>query len=107
MARTTRKRMSRREYAIFLRCQKWGVSYARVRRADVFKRDKWTCQLCGEPIPNGPDRRRWPDPLSPSIDHRLPLSKGGNHEWSNVQASHARCNIVKSNRLGDPPNGEI
>lgn len=32
---------------------------------------------------------------NPSIDHVLPLSKGGTHEYDNVQAVHLKCNIRK------------
>lgn len=33
----------------------------------------------------------------PSIDHVIPLSKGGKHEWNNVKLAHRICNIRKSN----------
>lgn len=31
----------------------------------------------------------------PSIDHIIPLSKGGEHSWSNIQLAHRACNIKK------------
>ena len=31
----------------------------------------------------------------PSIDHIMPLSKGGVHSWANVQLAHRRCNYMK------------
>lgn len=33
----------------------------------------------------------------PSIEHVIPLSKGGKHEWNNVKLAHRVCNIKKSN----------
>ena len=33
----------------------------------------------------------------PSIDHIKPISKGGLHEWSNVQLAHHVCNSKKHN----------
>lgn len=64
----------------------------------VFARDAWMCQLCSEPI----DRTaRWPDPFSPSVDHVIPLAKGGFHSYDNCQASHLRCNCIKGDRLSD------
>ena len=35
----------------------------------------------------------------PSIEHVIPLSKGGKHEWGNVKLAHRGCNIKKSNKL--------
>ena len=32
----------------------------------------------------------------PSIDHVVPLAKGGVHEWSNVKLAHRICNSIKS-----------
>lgn len=40
----------------------------------------------------------WPDPLFASIDHVIPLSKGGLHERANLTCSHLRCNMVKHDR---------
>ena len=34
-----------------------------------------------------------------TIDHIVPLSKGGLHVWSNVQLAHGRCNSGKGARL--------
>lgn len=40
----------------------------------------------------------WPDPLSPSVDHRIPRALGGLDEPSNVALAHLRCNISKGIR---------
>jgi 5-methylcytosine-specific restriction endonuclease McrA len=37
-------------------------------------------------------------PLYLTIDHVIPLSKGGEHSPLNVQAAHATCNYSKGNR---------
>ena len=37
--------------------------------------------------------------MYPSIDHIKPISKGGLHEWSNVQLAHFACNSKKGNRV--------
>jgi hypothetical protein len=59
----------------------------------VHARDGWVCQLCGEEI----DREAVaPAPWSPSIDHVMPLSRGGEHSMANVQSAHYWCNSVKS-----------
>jgi 5-methylcytosine-specific restriction endonuclease McrA len=91
--------LSRREYAIKLRCEGWGVPYTKVSRSRVFNRDGWVCQLCGQPI----DRAvRFPKPHSASIDHIVPLSHGPGtpgHVLSNCQAAHFGCNASKGNRV--------
>jgi 5-methylcytosine-specific restriction endonuclease McrA len=78
---------------------KRGVYLTPYRRADIFERDGWVCQLCGKRIDK---RRSWPDQQSGAIDHIVPLSLGGHDVPENVQAVHARCNSSKGTR----PMGE-
>lgn len=54
------------------------------RRA-VFHRDGHRCQYC--------------DAEAESIDHVVPRSRGGAHEWENVVAACRRCNSTKGDRL--------
>jgi 5-methylcytosine-specific restriction endonuclease McrA len=54
------------------------------RRA-VLKRDGWKCAYCSAP--------------ADTIDHVIPRSRGGSHDWSNVVASCKKHNIVKGDRL--------
>lgn len=58
----------------------------------VFKRDAWRCGLCGKRTSRTYSHR---DPLSPVVDHIVPLAKGGADILSNVQCAHAICNSVK------------
>lgn len=56
------------------------------------------CQICGQKtdktnIVNGHIRRKYP-----TVDHIIPLSKGGTHTWDNVQLAHMGCNAGKCNR---------
>lgn len=54
------------------------------------------CGICTEPI----DRAvKHPDPMSPSIDHVVPLSLGGPHKQTNLQWAHLACNIRKGARV--------
>jgi 5-methylcytosine-specific restriction endonuclease McrA len=60
----------------------------------VYWRDKWRCGLCHEKV----DRAlRYPNPLCASLDHVIPLSRGGTHTYANVQCAHLRCNVLKNN----------
>lgn len=63
--------------------------------AEVFERDGWICGLCHEPV--DPDLAH-PDPMSKSLDHIVPLTRGGGHVRSNVQLAHLVCNVSKGNR---------
>ena len=70
-----------------------------VRLSVLAQRDSFRCQLCSAPVDMG---LRHPDPMSPSIDHIIPLSKGGEHTMANTQLAHLHCNMSKGNR----PAGE-
>jgi 5-methylcytosine-specific restriction endonuclease McrA len=65
---------------------------------DVHTRDGWTCQLCQLPID---PEVAWPDPMSPSVDHIVPLSRGGLHSMANVQSAHLGCNSSKCDKIID------
>lgn len=67
-----------------------------VRLAEIAARDRNMCHLCGRKVPDV----AYPDPLSPSLDHVVPLTRGGAHDPANVRLSHLRCNIAKGNRGG-------
>jgi 5-methylcytosine-specific restriction endonuclease McrA len=54
----------------------------------VFHRDNGTCGICGGPV----------DPERVSIDHVVPLSRGGLHSYSNVQLAHLACNTRKGSK---------
>lgn len=62
----------------------------------VFDRDGWACGICGGDIPRV---TIWPHPLSPSLDHIQAISRGGDHSYSNTQASHLVCNMSKGDRI--------
>ena len=82
------------------RARHYGTTYDNVDRIAVFERDNWFCQLCETPI--NPDLA-WPAPMSASLDHVVPLSLGGDHDYQNTQAAHLRCNIAKGNRVFAAP----
>jgi len=37
--------------------------------------------------------------LAASLDHRIPISRGGEHSRANAQTSHLGCNVRKGARL--------
>lgn len=78
------------------RARKRNARVETFTRADLAERDGWHCQLCDEPI--DPDIA-WPDPLSPSVDHVIPLARGGEHSLANTQLAHLVCNTRKGDKL--------
>jgi 5-methylcytosine-specific restriction endonuclease McrA len=82
---------SRKRYAT-----KLGVPSDGYPISEIFDRDGWVCQLCLEPVD---PTLRYPDTMRVSIDHIVPISKGGHDTRDNVQCSHLRCNISKGNRV--------
>ena len=55
-------------------------------RFNVFLRDRFACQYCGER-----------DELT--FDHVVPRSKGGQTTWENVVAACSPCNLTKGDKL--------
>lgn len=95
LCRATARRERDRDTKSRRRARKRGVGLGRVHRRRIFERDGWTCQICHRPLARA---RVAPHPMSPSIDHIVPLAAGGRHEPLNVQAAHLLCNSKKGDR---------
>lgn len=63
----------------------------------VILRTQDVCGICGQPV----DKKiKPPHPLSPTVDHIIPISKGGNPSaLSNLQLAHRCCNRAKADKL--------
>ena len=79
------------------RAVKFGCAYdSSVTLAKLIKRDGLRCALCGKMCdPNDHSWSEYSGPMYPSIDHIVPMSKGGGHVWNNVQVAHIICNSEK------------
>ena len=55
-------------------------------RFNVFLRDRFTCQYCG-------------DKRDLTFDHLLPKSRGGLTDWGNVVTACSTCNVKKGGKL--------
>lgn len=64
----------------------------RTLRLALYERDRWTCQLCDEPVDRTLPRN---DDWAASLDHIKPRSAGGGHEPSNLRLAHRWCNAVR------------
>lgn len=78
------------------RCKRFGVAFdPQVRSKEVFERDAYKCQKCGRKTTT---KVSCTDSRRATVDHIVALSKGGSHEWHNVQCLCMSCNVRKSNR---------
>ena len=67
--------------------------------AKLIERDGGICKICGKPV----DTKDFSFVRGymkcgnnyPSIDHVIPISKGGLHSWDNIQLAHRICNSYK------------
>jgi len=64
-------------------------------KRNIFKRDKYVCQYCGEKC------------QSPTVDHIIPKSRGGKNVWTNMTTSCFRCNNKKNNRTPEEANMKL
>ena len=60
----------------------------RFSRQNVFKRDKYICQYCGDKFGR----------KDLTIDHIHPKSQGGPTNWSNITTACFKCNTKKADR---------
>ena len=82
------------------RARMYGCAYdSSVTLKKLIKRDGLRCAICGEMCDlNDHSWSKYSGPMYPSIDHIIPMSKGGGHIWSNVQVAHIICNSIKSDK---------
>jgi 5-methylcytosine-specific restriction endonuclease McrA len=62
-------------------------------RFNVFLRDRFTCQYCGEAFPAS----------ALTFEHVIPRSKGGLTTWSNIVTACVPCNTAKGSSLRIKP----
>ena len=51
----------------------------------VYREYHGNCAICG----------KWVKASEASLDHKIPLARGGHHTRDNVQLTHLRCNLSK------------
>jgi hypothetical protein len=107
-ARSHRRKARRRQRATHgheatfrARCRKYNAHYEHVSRREVMERDGWQCRYCRVALLRRYTRTKdgSTDPLSPTIDHWIPLCLGPvgpGHTLGNCVACCASCNSQKS-----------
>lgn len=71
---------------VYLRC---FSCIRKIPRDVLYARDKGVCGICVRAVPFS----------EASVDHVIPISRGGQHSWDNVRLTHIRCNMRKGSRL--------
>ena len=75
---------------------------------ELYNRDNGVCWICGKLCDYNDKEYRVSEkghrylatgPNYPSVDHVIPLSKGGAHTWNNVKLAHKRCNSKKCDKI--------
>jgi 5-methylcytosine-specific restriction endonuclease McrA len=64
----------------------------RLTKREVFRRDNFTCQYCGQ------------RPFRLTVDHVIPRHIGGQHTWHNLVTACPACNLRKGGRLPEQAN---
>lgn len=91
--RTKRRESNSRRRAVIR-----GVDAERVTAESLWIRDGGVCALCDEPVNR---HLRYPEPMSWSIDHIVPLVHGGLHTYDNTRITHLHCNVRRGAARGE------
>ncbi len=67
----------------------------KMTRYEIFNRDLYTCQYCGE------------QSRHLTLDHVIPRYRGGQHTWENVVSACAACNRHKAGRTPAEANMKL
>lgn len=65
-----------------------------ISRAGIAARDRWRCGICGRPVSPA---LRWPDLMSGTLDHVVPIAEGGSSDPANLRLAHLTCNARRRN----------
>jgi 5-methylcytosine-specific restriction endonuclease McrA len=72
-----------------LRFEKVPRQEVKFSRGNIYLRDRNRCQYCGKKFSTS----------ELSLDHVVPVSRGGKSTWENVVCACLKCNVRKGNRL--------
>ena len=68
-------------------------SIVRMSKRNVFLRDRYECQYCGIECTEE----------NATLDHVLPVSKGGRSNWLNLATACKKCNYLKADKIKMKP----
>lgn len=99
-ARWCSKQCANRHWGNVRARQRPNPSVADYTDLEIFQRDGWVCHLCGDLVNPKYDRTH---PEGATIDHIVPVARGGLDVASNVATAHWRCNLAKGCGAVTPP----
>lgn len=70
----------------------WTTESKTISLAKLYERDNGICYLCGKKCEYSED---YNSNTYPTIDHVVPIAKGGMDEWKNIRLAHRFCNLAK------------
>lgn len=65
--------------------------FSEYEKKTIYAKANGKCALCGEPVKF----------KKMTVDHKIPLSKGGTNDISNLQLAHLICNRTKADLVSD------
>jgi len=68
-----------------------GRPVEKIDHMERYEADEGICGLCGEPV----DRETF------TLDHIIPIARGGAHVWANVHIAHRTCNAKKGAKIAE------
>lgn len=71
-----------------------GHAHVGLTKHRLFVRDRHVCAYCGDHLHES----------ELTVEHILPVSRGGRHEWTNVVTACRSCNTRKGNRRPEEAN---
>lgn len=97
-ARNAAKVDQRRSYTQARRARKHAATVERFTDFEIYARDDFKCYLCGRVV--------YPalplfDPLKATLEHRVPLARGGAHSRENCATACWECNARKGTQTDD------
>ncbi|MEP6609632.1 MAG: HNH endonuclease [Burkholderiaceae bacterium] len=72
----------------------YGHAHVGLTKHRLFVRDRQTCAYCSNRLPES----------ELTVEHIVPVSRGGLHEWTNVVTACRSCNTRKGNRRPEEAN---
>jgi len=95
---------AQRKWANIKRKHRMTQGSSSISPARLYELNDRMCALCHRVTDhprvwkNWTNMKRWM-PNAPTVDHIIPLAKGGTHTWDNVQLAHWSCNSQKSDMI--------
>lgn len=66
-------------------------AFSDYEKKTVYAKANGKCAICGKPVKF----------KKMTVDHKIPISKGGTNDLSNLQLAHLTCNRAKADMLAD------